>query len=103
MTGFVLLNDMKAEASWALLGLTCRLAQSLGLDRSPTAGRHGDTRFAPEGVDSAKALVPPTLTEPGRMLKLTPVTGGHVCGMTLSRPYHSIGRNAPSNRWAWED
>lgn len=35
MTGFVLLNDMKAEASWALLGLTTRLAQSLGLDRSP--------------------------------------------------------------------
>jgi hypothetical protein len=33
MTGFVLLNDMKAEASWALLGLTCRLAQSLGLHR----------------------------------------------------------------------
>ncbi|KAK3934263.1 fungal-specific transcription factor domain-containing protein [Diplogelasinospora grovesii] len=36
MTSFVLLNDMKAEASWALLGLTCRLAQSLGLHRSPT-------------------------------------------------------------------
>ncbi|PNH38473.1 hypothetical protein VD0004_g8346 [Verticillium dahliae] len=33
LTGFVLLNDMKAEASWALLGLTCRLAQSLGLHR----------------------------------------------------------------------
>ena len=29
--GFVLANDMKAEASWALLGLTCRLAQALGL------------------------------------------------------------------------
>ncbi len=40
MTGFVLLNDMKAEASWALLGLTTRLAQSLGLDRVlPTDGR----------------------------------------------------------------
>ncbi|KAK3316856.1 fungal-specific transcription factor domain-containing protein [Apodospora peruviana] len=37
MTCFVLLNDMKAEASWALLSLTCRLAQSLGLDRSPPA------------------------------------------------------------------
>ncbi|KAH8673532.1 fungal-specific transcription factor domain-containing protein [Xylariales sp. PMI_506] len=34
MTGFVLLNDMKAEGSWALLALTCRLAQSLGLHRS---------------------------------------------------------------------
>ena len=33
LTSFVLLNDMKAEASWALLGLTCRLAQSLGLHR----------------------------------------------------------------------
>ncbi|CAK7266513.1 hypothetical protein SEPCBS119000_002066 [Sporothrix epigloea] len=36
LTGFVLLNDMKAEASWALLGLTIRLAQSLGLDRAHT-------------------------------------------------------------------
>ncbi|OAA56358.1 c6 zinc finger domain containing protein [Niveomyces insectorum RCEF 264] len=40
MTSFVLLNDMKAEASWALLGLTTRLAQSLGLDRAqPYDGR----------------------------------------------------------------
>ena len=40
MTSFVLLNDMKAEASWALLGLTCRLAQSLGLHRTqPIDGR----------------------------------------------------------------
>lgn len=36
LTSFVLLNDMKAEASWALTGLTCRLAQSLGLHR-PTS------------------------------------------------------------------
>ena len=34
LTGFVLLNDMKAEASWAIIGLTCRLAQSLGLHRT---------------------------------------------------------------------
>ncbi|KAF4944120.1 hypothetical protein FGADI_12901 [Fusarium gaditjirri] len=34
LTCFVLLNDMKAEASWALMGLTCRLAQSLGLHRT---------------------------------------------------------------------
>ncbi|KAK3987543.1 protein RDR1 [Cladorrhinum sp. PSN332] len=41
MTSFVLLNDMKAEASWALLGLTCRLAQSLGLHRAqPIDNRH---------------------------------------------------------------
>ena len=33
--GFVLSNDMKAEASWALTGLTCRLAQALGLHRGP--------------------------------------------------------------------
>ncbi|KAK4097623.1 hypothetical protein N658DRAFT_569212 [Parathielavia hyrcaniae] len=40
MTSFVLLNDMKAEASWALVGLTCRLAQSLGLHRAqPLDGR----------------------------------------------------------------
>lgn len=43
MTGFVLLNDMKAEASWALLGLTTRLAQSLGLDRV----QHTDGRDTP--------------------------------------------------------
>ncbi|KAI9048008.1 hypothetical protein LZ554_007806 [Drepanopeziza brunnea f. sp. 'monogermtubi'] len=36
--GFVLANDMKAEASWALLGLTCRLAQALGLHRGPHEG-----------------------------------------------------------------
>lgn len=31
---------MKAEASWALTGLTCRLAQSLGLHRpNPYEGR----------------------------------------------------------------
>lgn len=35
MTSFVLLNDMKAEGSWALIALTCRLAQSLGLHRAP--------------------------------------------------------------------
>ncbi|KAI1397933.1 fungal-specific transcription factor domain-containing protein [Hypoxylon fuscum] len=34
LTGFCLLNDMKAEASWALIGMTCRLAQSLGLHRA---------------------------------------------------------------------
>ncbi|KJZ76382.1 hypothetical protein HIM_04111 [Hirsutella minnesotensis 3608] len=40
LTNFVLLNDMKAEASWALTGLTCRLAQSLGLHRpNPYDGR----------------------------------------------------------------
>lgn len=31
--GFVLATDMKAEAAWALLGLTSRLAQALGLHR----------------------------------------------------------------------
>ncbi|KAI0964915.1 fungal-specific transcription factor domain-containing protein [Xylaria arbuscula] len=37
LTGFVLLNDMKAEASWAIIGMTCRLAQSLGLHRTITS------------------------------------------------------------------
>lgn len=46
MVGFVLLNDMKAEASWALLGLTCRLAQSLGLHRT----QHIDARSSPDAV-----------------------------------------------------
>ncbi|RYP44745.1 hypothetical protein DL768_008817 [Monosporascus sp. mg162] len=36
IVAFVLLNDMKAEASWALIGMTCRLAQSLGLHRTRT-------------------------------------------------------------------
>ncbi|KAI1272032.1 fungal-specific transcription factor domain-containing protein [Xylaria sp. FL0933] len=36
LTGFVLLNDMKAEASWAIIGMTCRLAQSLGLHKTIT-------------------------------------------------------------------
>ena len=34
IVSFVLLNDMKAEASWALIGMICRLAQSLGLHRT---------------------------------------------------------------------
>ncbi|PHH74620.1 hypothetical protein CDD82_4863 [Ophiocordyceps australis] len=41
LTSFVLLNDMKAEASWALIGLTCRLAQSLGLHRSSPPDSRG--------------------------------------------------------------
>jgi hypothetical protein len=44
MTSFVLLNDMKAEASWALLGLTCRLAQSLGVHLEQTP----DVRDVPD-------------------------------------------------------
>jgi Fungal specific transcription factor domain len=51
MTSFVLLNDMKAEASWALLGLTCRLAQSLGLHRPQTL----DGRQSPEVVKKEMA------------------------------------------------
>lgn len=44
MTSFVLLNDMKAEGSWALLGMTCRLAQSLGLHRtSPHESREDNS------------------------------------------------------------
>ncbi|CAM1508921.1 Fc.00g026600.m01.CDS01 [Cosmosporella sp. VM-42] len=37
LTGLVLINDMKAEASWALMGLTCRLAQSIGMHRQGVA------------------------------------------------------------------
>lgn len=51
MTSFVLLNDMKAEASWALLGLTCRLAQSLGLHRAQVL----DGRQTPEVVKKEMA------------------------------------------------
>lgn len=42
LTAFVLLNDMKAEASWALIGMTCRLAQSLGLHRALPPGASTD-------------------------------------------------------------
>ncbi|KAM3518782.1 hypothetical protein NHJ13051_007942 [Beauveria bassiana] len=44
LMGFTLLNDMKAEASWALTGLTCRLAQSLGLHRpnAPDTNENGE-------------------------------------------------------------
>ncbi|ROV94478.1 hypothetical protein VSDG_05921 [Cytospora chrysosperma] len=38
LVSFSLLNDMKAEGSWALLGLTCRLALSLGLHRQNNNG-----------------------------------------------------------------
>ncbi|UPK89930.1 hypothetical protein LCI18_000865 [Fusarium solani-melongenae] len=43
LTSFVLLNDMKAEASWALMGLTCRLAQSLGLHRTTPSDSRDST------------------------------------------------------------
>ncbi|XMA20900.1 hypothetical protein WAI453_013691 [Rhynchosporium graminicola] len=39
---------MKAEASWALMGLTCRLAQALGLHRAPHEGAHASI---PAGSD----------------------------------------------------
>ncbi|EGX94424.1 Fungal specific transcription factor [Cordyceps militaris CM01] len=44
LMSFTLLNDMKAEASWALTGLTCRLAQSLGLHRPnvPDTNENGE-------------------------------------------------------------
>ncbi|KAJ6787514.1 hypothetical protein PWT90_02277 [Aphanocladium album] len=44
LLSFTLLNDMKAEASWALTGLTCRLAQSLGLHRpnAPDTNENGE-------------------------------------------------------------
>lgn len=43
LVSFSLLNDMKAEGSWALLGLTCRLALSLGLHRErPNAPTDAD-------------------------------------------------------------
>lgn len=44
--GFVLSNDMKAEAAWALLGLTCRLAQALGLHRAPNENSRTPTAAA---------------------------------------------------------
>ncbi|KAH8811255.1 fungal-specific transcription factor domain-containing protein [Xylogone sp. PMI_703] len=44
--GFVLSNDMKAEASWAMIGLTCRLAQALGLHRGPNEGGRGQQSTA---------------------------------------------------------
>ncbi|KKF93019.1 Fungal specific transcription factor domain protein [Ceratocystis platani] len=46
LTSFVLLNDMKAEASWGLLGLTCRLAQSLGIHRQTMHGSEPTPSFS---------------------------------------------------------
>ncbi|GAB0135275.1 hypothetical protein EsDP_00003619 [Epichloe bromicola] len=54
LTGFVLLNDMKAEASWALTGLTCRLAQSLGLHRA-AASLEGRDSLPPDA--KAKEMI----------------------------------------------
>jgi hypothetical protein len=48
LVGFALLNDMKAEASWALIGMTCRLAQSLGLHRAVTHDETGSTTISPK-------------------------------------------------------
>ncbi|KAK4638749.1 hypothetical protein QC761_0101170 [Podospora bellae-mahoneyi] len=72
MTSFVLLNDMKAEASWALMGLTCRLAQSLGLHRPQQL----DGRPSPEAEKrevSRRKLwyVPRLTTHPRNMYNLS--------------------------------
>ncbi|KAH7329478.1 fungal-specific transcription factor domain-containing protein [Stachybotrys elegans] len=53
LISFVLVNDMKAEASWALLGLTCRLAQSLGLHRPSVEDREG-TRASPKSKEMTR-------------------------------------------------
>ncbi|CAM1505133.1 Fc.00g107700.m01.CDS01 [Cosmosporella sp. VM-42] len=53
LTSFVLLNDMKAEASWALMGLTCRLAQSLGLHRPA----HGESRDSTPPNTQSKEMI----------------------------------------------
>lgn len=46
IVAFVLLNDMKAEASWALIGMTCRLSQSLGLHRAIASDEHTTTEMS---------------------------------------------------------
>lgn len=87
MTGFVLLNDMKAEASWALLGLTCRLAQSLGLHRSA----HIDSRSSPDTIKKEMSrrklwyfLFPAPRSIPSVNWTATDMqTGGHAYGTTL--------------------
>lgn len=78
MTSFVLLNDMKAEGSWALLALTCRLAQSLGLHRAPPQENNSLEISVKDYVrrklwcDSERLL---------RFTQLTPRIGGHANGM----------------------
>ena len=87
MTGFVLLNDMKAEASWALLGLTCRLAQSLGLHRSA----HIDSRSSPDTIKKEMSrrklwylfLFCARLTPNVNWAATDMRTGGHAYGTTL--------------------
>lgn len=88
--GLVLANDMKAEASWALLGLTCRLAQALGLHRGP----HENARIP---IDLAGDL-------PRRKLwyvssnfpKPLTVLGGLLCGRIVYYPCPSTDRPSHS-------
>lgn len=93
MTSFVLLNDMKAEASWALHGLTCRLAQSLGLHRPQEL----DGRETPEV--RKKDIIRRKLWYVFAFVltsgySLTSRLGGHVYGMTPSHPFRLTGESA---------
>lgn len=78
MVGFVLLNDMKAEASWALLGLTCRLAQSLGLHRAQKVDGRSSAEDVKKEMSRRKLwFVQLSLT----LRNANDVTGGHAYGM----------------------
>ena len=91
MTSFVLLNDMKAEASWALLGLTCRLAQSLGLHKAQPL----DGRQTPDAARKEMARRKLWYRSSTRlhMDKVLTLPGGHVSGTIPSRPCPLTGKH----------
>jgi hypothetical protein len=84
--GLVLANDMKAEASWALLGLTCRLAQALGLHRGPGEASRFPTSTAGD-LPRRRLWYLPLLTQ---KVISNNFLGGAFCGKTAYYPYLSI-------------
>ncbi|CZT48803.1 probable ZFR1 regulator of fumonisin biosynthesis [Rhynchosporium secalis] len=90
--GFVLSNDMKAEASWALMGLTCRLAQALGLHRAPHEGAHASI---PAGSDLPRRKLWWTILWQDSLLSLSfdrsPIAVMTRCQSPLSETALTIG------------
>ncbi|KAH8653179.1 fungal-specific transcription factor domain-containing protein [Tricladium varicosporioides] len=95
--GFVLANDMKAEASWALIGLTCRLAQALGLHRGP----HESARITqPTANDLPRRKLWWTIVWQDSLLSLSfdrsPIA-------TMTRCQLPLGPNAMTDGWSYTE
>ena len=89
MTSFVLLNDMKAEASWALLGLTCRLAQSLGLDREQALDSQSSLEVRRKETVRRKLWYVAWIWDTGFELTICTGTGGLASG-TMPLPHYPL-------------